>query len=111
MSTRIVKYRNSIQGFHYEDQLNEVYGLKPEVITHLLKQFKIVSKPSIKKIDINEASFKEILHLPYIDYKLTKKILEYKEEFAEIQNLEELKKIDGFPLDKYDRIVLYLKTE
>jgi competence ComEA-like helix-hairpin-helix protein len=111
LSARIIKYRNSIQGFHYEDQLNEVYGLKPEVITRLLKQFKILSKPSIKKIDINEASFKDVLHLPYIDYELTKKIFEYKEEFAEIQNLEELKKIQGFPLDKFDRIVLYLKTE
>ena len=111
LSTRIIKYRNSIQGFHYEDQLNEVYGLKPEVITELFKQFKILTKPTIVKIDINEASFKEILHLPYIDYNLTKNIFEYKEEFAEIQNLEELKKIEGFPLDKYDRIVLYLKTE
>jgi len=111
LSERIIKFRNTIQGFHYEDQLNEVYGLKPEVINRILKQFKILSKTSISKLNINEATFKEILHLPYIDYELTKKIFEYKEEFAEFQSLEELKKIEGFPLEKYDRIVLYLKTE
>lgn len=111
LSERIIKFRKSIQGFYFEDQLNEVYGLKPEVINRLLKKFKIFTKPTIKKLNINEATFKEILHLPYIDYELTKKIFDYKDEFAEIQNLEELKKIDDFPLDKYDRIALYLTTE
>lgn len=111
LAERIIKFRNKIGGFYFEDQLNEVYGLKPEVILRLNKKFKILSKPKINKININEASFKEILHLPYIDYKLTKNIFEYKDEFAEIQNIEELKKIDSFPIDKYDRIILYLKTE
>jgi competence ComEA-like helix-hairpin-helix protein len=111
LSKRIIKYRDYIGGFMFEDQIADVYGLKPEVILNLSKQFKILSKPTIKKISINEATFKEILHLPYIDYELTKKIFEYKDEFSEFQNLEELKKIDGFPIDKFDRIALYLTTE
>ncbi len=111
LSVRIIKFRNKLGGFYFEDQINDVYGLKPEVIERLLKHFKIQSKPKINKLNINEASFKEILRLPYIDYELTKKIFDYRDEFAEIQNLNELKKIEGFPLDKYDRIVLYLSTE
>jgi len=111
LSERIIKFRNKIGGFYFKDQIKEVYGLKPEVILRLNKKFKILSKPKINKININEASFKEILHLPYINYELTKKIFEYRDEFAEIQNIEELKKIEGFPIDKYDRIILYLKTE
>ena len=111
LSARILKYRKQLGGFMFTDQLNEVYGLKPEVIQKLLKEFKIVSKPKITKLNINEATFKQVLHLPYIDYELTKKIFNYRDEFAEIQSLEELKKIDGFPLDKYDRIILYLSTE
>ena len=111
LSTRIIKFRKSIGGFYFKDQLNEVYGLKPEVIHRLFKQFNILSKPRITKLNVNEATFKQVLHLPYIDYELTKKIFNYRDEFAEIQNIEELKKIDGFPLDKYDRIVLYLTTE
>ncbi len=111
LATRIIKFRKSINGFYFKDQLNEVFGLNPEVISLLFKQFKIISKPNITKLNINEAKFKEVLHLPYIDYELTKKIFDYRDEFAEIQNIEELKKIEGFPLDKYDRIVLYLKAE
>ncbi len=111
LSARIIKYRNKLGGFYFKDQLSEVYGLSPEVIQKTQKQFKILSKPKIKKLNINEATFKQVLHLPYIDYELTKKIFNYRDEFAEIQSLEELKKIDGFPLDKYDRIILYLSTK
>jgi competence ComEA-like helix-hairpin-helix protein len=108
LSARIIKYRTKLGGFYFKDQLNEVYGLSPEVIEKINKQFQILTKPKIKKVNINEASFKQILHLPYINYELTKKILDYRDEFAEFQSLNELKKIEGFPIDKYDRIILYL---
>ena len=111
LSTRILKYRKTLGGFYFKDQIEEVYGLNPEVISKIHNHFKIINKPKINKVNINEASFKEILHLPYIDYKLTKKIFEYRDEFAEIQSLSELKKIDSFPMDKYDKIILYLKVE
>ncbi|WP_233897371.1 helix-hairpin-helix domain-containing protein [Tenacibaculum piscium] len=65
----------------------------------------------IIKININTASFKEILKIPHINYELCKKILEYREEVAELQNISEIKNIAGFPADKYDRIALYLKAE
>ena len=111
LSARIIKYRNKLGGFYFNDQLKEVYGLSPEVIQKVQERFQILTKPKIKKININEATFKQILHLPYINYQLTKKIMNYRDEFAEIQSLEELKKIEGFPIDKYDRIILYLSTE
>jgi len=111
LSARIIKYRNSIGGFYFNDQVNEVYGLKPEIVQLLFKEFQILSKPKIEKLNVNEAAFKQVLHLPYIDFELTKKIFDYRNEFAEIQHIEELKKIEGFPLDKYDRIVLYLTAE
>ena len=55
--------------------------------------------------------FKEVLSIVYIDYELTKKIFEYRDEVAELQSLEELKQIDGFPLEKFDRIALYLEAK
>jgi DNA uptake protein ComE-like DNA-binding protein len=60
---------------------------------------------------VNEATFKEILALPYIDYGLTNRIFNYKKARLRIDSLEELKKIDSFPLDKFDRIAVYLSTE
>ena len=110
-SERIVKYRTRLQGFSIEDQLKEVWGLDKEVANKVLSKFTIVDKPIISKINVNTATFKELLKNPYIDYTLCKKIFEYRDEVAELQNISELKNIKDFPLDKYERIVLYLETE
>lgn len=111
LAARIVKYRNKLKGFSFEGQLKEVYGLKEEVIKKLLKIYEIKSLPKIKKININTASFKEVLSIVYIDYETTKLIFNYRKEVHRIENLLELKKIAGFPIDKYDRIALYLQAE
>ncbi|WP_139956223.1 helix-hairpin-helix domain-containing protein [Flavicella sediminum] len=111
LGERIVKYRSRLKGFTYGNQLQEVWGLKPEVVEQILKKFSIQSKPSIKKININTASFKEVLATPYLDYKTTKLLFNYKNSVAKIQDVKELKKIEGFPVEKYDRIVLYLQAE
>lgn len=111
LSERIVKYRTKLQGFSFDDQLFEVWNLEKEVANEVLKSFKVFTPPVIHKMNVNEASFKEVLSIVYIDYELTKKIFSYRDEVAEIQSLEELKKIDGFPIEKFDRIALYLVAE
>lgn len=111
LSKRIVKYRKKLRGFTFEYQIFEVWGLEKEVGKKILTVFKVVHKPKIKKININTATFKKVLALPYIDYELCKKIFDFRDEVAELQNIEELKNIAGFPLEKYNRIVLYLFAE
>jgi len=111
LSVRIVKFRTSLNGFLSDDQLKEVYGLKPEVIDRILERYTVLSKPTIEKLNVNTATFKQVLHLPYIDYELTKKIFQYRDEVAEIQSIEELKVIDGFPLELYDKIIVYLDAK
>lgn len=111
LAKRIIAYRKLLGGFTFNDQIYEVYYLDSVVANKVLVNFKVIKKPTIDQININEASFKEILHLPYIDYNLTKKILNYRAEINEYKNLEELKKIDSFPLDKFDRIAIYLTAD
>jgi DNA uptake protein ComE-like DNA-binding protein len=111
ISERIIKYRSKLQGFSFGNQLYEVWGLEKEIVDKALKMFKVFEKPLIKKVNINEASFKEVLKNPYVDFELCKKIFDYRDEVAELQNIIELKNIEDFPLKKYDRIVLYLYAE
>lgn len=111
LAERIVNYRSKLQGFTYNNQLYEVWNLDKELVDKVLLYFKVVSLPKIQKININEASFKEVLSIIYIDYDLTKKIFNYRDEVAEIQDIEELKKIEGFPIEKFDRIALYLMAK
>jgi len=107
-SERIVKYRSKLQGFSFESQIYEVWGLEKEVAASVLSTFKIFEKPIIKKINVNTVSFKELLKNPYIDYDLCIMIFNYRDEVAELQDISELKNIKDFPLDNYDQIVLYL---
>lgn len=111
LATRIVNYRTKLQGFSLDDQLYEVWYLKKDVADRILQSFEVKVLPEIQKLNINQATFKQVLSIAYIDYELTKKIFNYKDEVAEIQSIEELKKIDGFPLDKFNRIALYLVAE
>jgi DNA uptake protein ComE-like DNA-binding protein len=111
LAARIIEYRKTLKGFTFDDQIREVYFLPPETADKLLLQYEVKEKPAIAKLNVNEATFKEILALPYIDYGLTKRIFNYKKARLRIDSLEELKKIDSFPLDKFDRIAVYLSTE
>ncbi len=110
-SQKIIKYRNRLQGFTYKNQLYEVWNLDRGVADKVMSVFKITEKPIIKKINVNIASFKEVLKIPYIDYQLCKKIFEYRDEVAELQSISELKNIEDFSLEKYQRIILYLEAK
>ena len=111
LSKRIIKYRSKLQGFSFKEQLFEVWGLDELIANKILSTFSIKNKPIIKKVNINTASFKEVLSNPYIDYELCVKIFDYRDEVAELQSISEIKNIEGFPIKKYNRIVLYLLAE
>lgn len=111
LSERIIKYRSKLQGFSFKEQLFEVWGLDELIANKILSTFSIKNKPIIKKVNINTASFKKVLSNPYIDYELCVKIFDYRDEVAELQSISEIKNIEGFPIKKYNRIVLYLLAE
>jgi DNA uptake protein ComE-like DNA-binding protein len=111
IARRIVAYRKLLKGYSMNDQLYEVYGISRELAERVLIHFSVLDRPSIEKLNLNEADFKSILHTPYLDYKLTKKIFEFKDRNGIFQSVEDLKKIDSFPLEKFDRIALYLTAE
>jgi DNA uptake protein ComE-like DNA-binding protein len=111
LSKRIVAYRDLLGGYAFEDQLFEVYNLPVETARRLLERFEIKERPVIKKLNINTASFRQILALPYVDYDLTRRIVQFRKQEKVITDLTDLKKIDSFPLDHFDRIAVYLLAE
>ncbi|TVZ09063.1 competence ComEA-like helix-hairpin-helix protein [Cellulophaga sp. RHA_52] len=111
ISSRIVKFRDRLGGFVVNEQLQDVYGLDKEVLNRLLKQFKVISKPVISKININEASAYEISKLVYIKYDVAKAIVVYREENGRFTSFNDLVNIEGFTVNKIDRIKLYLSID
>jgi len=108
LSDRILKQKELFGGFVSMKQMNDIWGLSPEVIECLNQNFKVVALPKIKKIDINNASIKELLLFPYFKYALAKAIVTYRSMNGDFKNFEDLIKINGFPSEKLDIIRLYL---
>lgn len=108
ISDRIIKQKELLGGFVSMDQMEEIWGLSPEVIYDLNKYFVIKSNPNIKKININSASIKELGQFYYFRYPISKNIVSYRSMNGDIK-IEDLTNIKGFPLDKIKIIALYLE--
>lgn len=109
LSERILKQKEALGGFISMEQMNDVWGLSPEVIEKLNAQFKIGVIPSVKKVKINDASAKELQLFPYFRYPLNKEIVTYRSMNNGILNADDLIKIKGFPVDKVKIIDKYLE--
>lgn len=109
LSERILKEKEKLGGFVSMEQMNDVWGLSPEVVGKLNEHFKVKILPNIKKININNASIKELMQFPYFKYQLAKAIVTYRSMNGEIKNTEDLIKIKGFPAEKSNIIILYLE--
>lgn len=108
IAQRILSYRESLGSFVVMEQLNEVWGLSPEVLVNLNKRFKVKSQLGIKKVNINNASIKELAQFPYFKYALAKQIVIYRSMNGSIVETTDLTKIKGMPNDKIKIIALYL---
>ena len=108
ISVRILRQKESFGAFVSMEQLKEVWGLSPEVIENLNTHFKILALPDIKKIDINNASIKELAQFPYFNYQIAKQIVTYRSMNGDFKNVADLTKIKGLSIDKANIIALYL---
>ncbi|MFN3753506.1 ComEA family DNA-binding protein [Flavobacterium sp.] len=108
ISDRILEQKSKFGGFVSMEQMNDVWGLSPEVIERLNKHFVVKSTSTIKKININNASVKELSQFPFFRYTLAKEIVIYRSMNGDIK-IEDLTKIKGFPVDKIKIIALYLE--
>jgi DNA uptake protein ComE-like DNA-binding protein len=108
ISIRILKFKESLGGFVSMEQMNDVWGLSPEVIDNLNTHFKISAIPTVRKIDINNASIKELSLFPYFKYPISRNIVTFRSMNGDIKNSEDLTKIKGLSIEKAKIIALYL---
>ncbi len=108
ISIRILKFKESLGGFVSMEQMNDIWGLSPEVIEKLNAHFKVSVLPNVKKIDINNAPIKELSLFPYFKYPISKNIVTFRSMNGDIKNNEDLTKIKGLSIEKAKIIALYL---
>jgi DNA uptake protein ComE-like DNA-binding protein len=108
ISLRILTQKDKLGGFVSMEQLKDVWGLSPELILNLNKYFVVTKLPSLTKIDINNASLKELSQFFYFKYDLARQIVKYRSMNGDFKNIDDLIKINGFPVEKANFINLYL---
>lgn len=108
LSLRILTQKEKLGSFVSMDQLKEVWGLSPEVLLYLNKYFIVSELPVLKKIDINNASLKELSKFYYFKHDVARQIVKYRSMNGDFKNIDDLIKISDFPVDNVKIINLYL---
>jgi DNA uptake protein ComE-like DNA-binding protein len=111
-SKAIIKLRNTFPGGFIADvQLQDVYGLKPEVIKKITNEFTVKTPRAIKKINLNKATIDELVTIQHIDYETAQNIVEQRLLREGFKSINELTKVKDFPINKFKIIELYLHLE
>ena len=108
IAARILKHRAKLNGFISDIQLRDVVGLYDNQRKKILSLYTVKTDKEFEKINVNTASVKELMEVPYFDFETALEIKDFVELNKGILDFKELGKIEGFSIEKIDRIALYL---
>ena len=108
LGQRIISLRRQLGGFLIKDQLDDVWGLKPEVQDQLWMHFKMDSVPNVIKQNINDLTIAELSQSPYISASLASSIVALRTQQDSLNSWHELAAITQIDSIKKARLSLYL---
>jgi DNA uptake protein ComE-like DNA-binding protein len=108
-ASRIAKYREKLGGFFDKSQLLEVYGIDTTRFALFAPQV-VVDKSFIRRININEATFDDLLAHPYLEFYLVKEIFNYRDAVGAFDSVAQVKNINLIYDQLYLKIAPYLTT-
>ena len=106
---RICKYRNLLGGFVSTRQLAEVYGLDTPMVRQL-EPYLVVDSLLVRKINLNAASFKELVQHPYMNTYQARALLNYRRFRGNIAHLSELQKNNILDSITYIKMEAYMEV-
>jgi len=104
---RIIRYRELLGGYASPEQLKEVYGISSETFEMIAGRVS-TDTTLIIKLDINKASFKELLRHPYLEFEDVKSLVNFRDFKAYIQSVRELQENFILPDSVLIRMMPYL---
>jgi competence protein ComEA len=91
LASRIIKYKNLLGGYFSKKQLLEVYGITNDLYKRIENNI-TVNNRNILKININTATYGQLIRHPYIGKEKTKWIVKKRKEKL-FENINELKDV------------------
>jgi competence protein ComEA len=107
ISSKILKYKFALGGYHHIDQLKEIPILQDSTLKVILPFFIVQEENIFKKINLNLAEETELKYHPYIKNKLAKLIVAYRQNHP-FTAVEELKKMPLVDLALYEKLKPYV---
>lgn len=104
----ILAEREKLKGFVSINQVNYIKGLRPDAILVLKQNTFVKVKGAIVKLKVNTASKEDLSKIPYVSSYLAREIVLLRSKQENPLKIEDLQKINNFPLDKLEIIKLYL---
>lgn len=106
-ASRIVGYRDLLGGFVQVEQLLEVYGIDQELFSRIA----VYIKPdgNFRRLQVNQAEFRELLRHPYLNYKQVQAIMGLRRRKGDITSIRELSMLDEFTPEDIFRLEPYLE--
>lgn len=108
LSSRILDWRDRLDGFVDTVQFHHVYGLNAVSRANLNRYFYITASEVSPKFNVNEASASDLATIPGLNFEMARRIWEYQRLREGIDDLEELINIEGMSRGKLEVIALYL---
>lgn len=109
-SSKLVEYREKLGGFYSFEQLAEVFVLQNIKLSHLEKFF-YIDRNKIRKLKVNEATYRELVSHPYFDAYMAKLVLNYRDRYGKITSIEEFRKCTNAYPELIERLAPYLSFE
>ena len=110
LAKRIIMYRQKLGGFIRPKQLTEVYGLDSAVTKRLLERGYIEETYIPSKININEATDRELSAHPYISPVIAKSIVTYRFQHGNFAAVEDIRHLQVLKQEDADKIIPYLSV-
>lgn len=108
LSSRIIKFRESLGGFIRQDQVYEVYGLDSAVAANLIRACFIASGFAPQKIQINSVSESELASHPYCSKNAAEILVNYRINHGGYKGVEDIRDSRAFREQELAKILPYL---
>ena len=104
---KIIEYREKLGGFHSQEQLLELWKFTPEKLAKIKDQLLVSGE--LQKININQASYEELVKHPYVSSKVANSIVKMRSQRDGYKNLEDL--LDSKLIDRelFNKLEPYIK--
>lgn len=106
-ANRIINYRERLGGFISMEQLLEIYTID-SMRYHQIISYMCLNDYTIKKININTATIKELMKHPYIDYYLAKTIVMCRQKNGSFKSLDDMKNQTKLYDELFNKLKPYL---